>query len=106
MGLFFEIMIAALAVFGLWCLLRLGAEACFCSSRISVSLVLEQEEDVDAISDLLSQARSLLSCRRKTTITVVCTRQLLQSCGRAAYLRCVCERYGARLILKEEDSEP
>ena len=96
MELFFELLIAALAVFGLWCLIHLLAETFLVSRRIT--LAVDLTETVDACPEvLLSQAARMLSCRRGQTVLLICTREW--ACENEA--EALAERYGARLCVVE-----
>lgn len=102
MELFFELLIAALAVFGLWCLIHLLAETFLVSRRITLAVDLtaavDLTETVDACPEvLLSQAARMLSCRRGQTVLLICTREWARENGAEA----LAERYGARLCVVE-----
>ena len=96
MGLFFELTIAALAVFGLWCLLRLTVESLLTSRHITVAVDLREPSD-ECPDALLAQAARMLSCRRGQAVLLVCTREWAQENGAEA----LCERHGARLCIVE-----
>lgn len=96
MELFFELLIAALAVFGLWCLLHLMTETLFVSRHVTVAVDLTEARD-ECPDALLSQAARMLSCRRGQAVLLVCTREWARENGAGA----LCERHGARLCIVE-----
>ncbi len=99
MGLFFELLLAALAVFGLWCALRLVTEA-LCSSRnVTVAVEVLDATARDALCALLREARANLSCRRGSTVAVLYDRSLLESGELPPAVRGACRRYGARCYI-------
>ena len=100
MELFFEILTAALAVFGLWCLMRLIAEATLASRCITVAVDLTQAED-ECADALLWQAARMLSGRRGQAVLLVCRRQWAQ----ANDAKTLALRHGARLLVIDEQKE-
>jgi hypothetical protein len=96
MGLFFELLIAALAVFGLWCLLHLIVESLLTSRHITVAVDL-REPSGECADELLTQGARMLSCRRGQTVLLICTREWACENGAEA----LAERYGARLCVVE-----
>lgn len=99
MELFFELLLAALAVFGLWCLLRLVTES-LCSSQ-SVCMAVEVLDGTarDTLGALLWEARANLSCRRGSTVVVLYDRALLEDGELPKNVACACRRYGARCYI-------
>jgi hypothetical protein len=100
MELFFELLLAALAVFGLWCLLRLVTES-LCSSQ-SVCMAVEVLDSAarDSLGALLREARANLSYRRGSTVVVFYDRALLEDGGALPEnVACICRRYGARCYI-------
>ena len=97
MELFFELLIATLAVFGLWCLIHLLTETFLVSRHITVAV--DMTEESEACPDaLLSQATRMLSCRRGQAVLLVCTREW--ACENEA--KTLAERHGARLCVVEQ----
>lgn len=99
MGLFFEIMTCAMAVFGVWCALRLLSEACFASREIRLSVTLRTAGDVARLEGLLAEARVLLSARRGSRIVVLCDTALAEQGKVPAALEAACRRNGALCCL-------
>ena len=95
MGLFFEIMVCAMAGFGVWCALRLVSEACFASREIRLSVTVSTARDVARLEGLLAEARVLLSARRGSRIVVLCDAALAEQGRAPAQLEAVCRRCGA-----------
>ena len=95
MGLFFEIMTCAMAVFGVWCALRLVSEACFASREIRLSVTVRSPQDVARLDGLLAEARVLLSARRGRSIVVLCDAALAEQGRAPAAIERACRRGGA-----------
>ena len=95
MGLFFELLLAALAVFGLWCALRLAIEAWCSSPCITMAIRISDEQTAACLGALLKEAKTGLSCRRGSSIAVLYDRSLLDGEGIPAAVLCVCRRHGA-----------
>lgn len=99
MELFFDLLLAALAVFGLWCALRLVTEA-LCSSRnVTVAVEVLDSQAGEALGQLLLEARANLSCRRGRPIVVLYGRHLLENGRLPPAAQCACRRYGARCYI-------
>lgn len=101
MELFFEIFIAALAVFGLWCLLRLVSETWLISPNITVAVDLTEPTEA-CVSALLAQANRMLSCRRGHAILVICRREWAESVAGNCDVEALLARNGARLFVVED----
>ena len=95
MGLFFEIMCCALAVFGAWCVLRLVSEALFSSRRIRPSITVFTPQDLARLCSDLGEARVLLSSRRGEPIVVLCDQSLAPDGSPPLELLAACRRHGA-----------
>ena len=105
MGLFFEILIAALCVFGLWCLLRLCAEALFVSRRVTTAILLRGRDDVEELASLISQARTMLSYRKGCRVVILCDYKLLEDEALKAHILSLCEHCDAELWSGEVRSQ-
>lgn len=101
MELFFEILIAALAVFGFWCLLRLISDTWLVSPQICMAIDLT-EPDEACVSALLDRTERLLSCRRGRPILVVCRREWAERVAEECDIEALLGRHGARLCVLEE----
>lgn len=109
MELFFELLLCAFAVFGLWCALRLGSESLFLSRQIAPSVMIRTVEDVRGACGLLREARATLSCRRGETIVVLCDERLTDRGRPPEILTAACRRHGARcfvVAMNEEKINP
>ena len=71
MELFFEIFLAAMAVFGLWCVMCLVAQSLFSSRNIGVVIEIFQEETADRLMDLLEETRHAPLSRRNAPLAVL-----------------------------------
>ena len=94
MELFFEILLAACAVFGLWCAMRLITEALICSPHITVAVRVFDCEAAQHLQVLLEQARETMSYRRRMRVVVLYDRALLEDgvvpCEQLAIMRRFC----------------
>ena len=59
MELFFEVFMAAMAVFGLWCALRLLSEALLGSRSIGTVIEITDEKTAARLPELLEEVRNL-----------------------------------------------
>ena len=96
MELFFELLLAALAVFGFWCAMRLLSEALFSSHCVSMAVEVLDESTKTSLWQLLEETRANLSCRRGSHIIVLYDRSLLEDGALPPAVRAACRRYGAR----------
>ena len=101
MELFFEILVCALAAFGLWCALRLLTESFFLSRQIAPSVAVCTAADVNNICALLGEARATLSCRRGGHIIVLCDATLTERGQPPAALAAACRRHGAICLVTD-----
>ena len=99
MELFFELLLAALAVFGLWCALRLLAETWFSSRFVMMAVEVSDEDAKASLWQLLEETRANLSCRRGSHIVVLYDRSLLQDGALPSAVRGACRRFGARCYI-------
>ncbi len=82
MELFFEIFLAAMAVFGFWCVMCLVAQSLFSSRNIGVVIEIFQEETADRLMDLLEETRHAPLFRRHAPLVVLYSEDLCFSCAR------------------------
>lgn len=95
MGLFFELVLAAFAVFGLWCAMRLVIEAWCSSPCITPAITVSDEQTAAGLGALIKEAKANLSWRRGSRITVLYDRRLLDGEDVPDAVLCVCRRHGA-----------
>ena len=79
MELFFEILFAACAVFGLWCAMQLALQALVGSPYLTIAVRLTDAEAAQQLWVLLEQAQAMLSYRRRMHIVVLYDRSLLEN---------------------------
>ena len=94
MGLFFEILLCAFAVFGLWCAMRLLCEACLGSKSIRMAIVIDSPERAAELPQLIDEARAYLSCRRGDGLVVLCDAALGENGEIPPLLTACCQGYG------------
>ncbi len=100
MELFFEILIAVLAVFGLWCAIRLLADAAFGSRRIGTVIYVSDEATARELPELLQQARHAPFRKRGETLLVLYEEQYLCAQGEpSTALRAMIARAGGILVI-------
>ncbi len=95
MELFFEILLAVFAVFGLWCAMRLITQAILCSSCITMAVTVSDREAEQELQTLLEQARAMLSYRRRMRIVVLYRSALLEQGVIPPEQMAVIQRFGA-----------
>jgi hypothetical protein len=105
MGLFFELLLAAFAVFGVWCALRLAIEAWCSSPCITLTVCVSDEQTVACLGALICEARAHLACRRGSSIAVLYDRRLLDGERIPDAVLCVCRRHGARCYIADGVAE-
>lgn len=71
MGLFFEIFLAAMAVFGLWCAICLLAQSLLSSRNIGVVIKIFDKETADRLSDLLEETSHAPLSRSNAPLVVL-----------------------------------
>ena len=71
MELFFEVFMAAMAVFGLWCALRLLTEALLGSRAIGTVIEIVDEKTAARLPELLEEARNLPFGQRGKPLIVI-----------------------------------
>ena len=82
MELFFEIFLAAMAVFGVWCAICLMAQSLFSSRNIGVVIEIFQEETADRLMDLLEETQHAPLSRRPAPLVVLYSEEVYFSCAR------------------------
>ena len=105
MELFFEILIAALAVFGLWCAMRLMAELAFCSNEVTLAVCVLDSETKDSLGALLEQARAVLSYRRRVPIAVLYAASLLENGDIPEDVKQTARAFGARCYVVDSNEK-
>lgn len=109
MELFFELLLCAFAVFGLWCAMRLICESLFLTRQIAPSVMIRTVADVSRACILLRETKATLSCRRGETIVVLCDERLTDRGQPPDALAAACRRHGARcfvVVMNEEKINP
>ena len=94
--LFFDILMAALAVFGLWCLIRLSVEWLACSNAVGLTVRVLDKETENQLDDLLRQARAMLGWRWRAGIDVLYSRSLCEDGHIPPCVLATARRHGAR----------
>ena len=70
--------VSLLAVFGLWCTIKLLLEMLFSPHCLVVAIELTNEKDAEMLDVLLQQAHSAFFCQRMRRIVVLIDASLLQ----------------------------
>lgn len=78
MRLLSEILLVAMAVFGLYCLFRLWAAACFSSGRVGAVVLLPDEAARRELEELLREADRAPFRPRRVPVTVLYARTMLR----------------------------
>ena len=108
--MFFEMLwrvgVALFAAFGLYCALRMLAEAMFSSDRIAVAIEVETHADAEALDMLLHEARVVFGRQRGMRLIVLMSAALMDgTLGTDMELSPACEeilaRYGAECYLMD-----
>lgn len=105
MGLFFELLLAAFAVFGVWCALRLAIEAWCSSPCITLTVCVSDEKTAACLGALIREARAHLSGRRGSSIAVLYDRRLLDGESIPDAVLFVCRRHGVRCYIVDGVAE-
>ncbi len=97
MELFFEIFLAAMAVFGLWCALCLVAQSLLASRCIGTVIEIVDRETAARLPSLLEEARHAPFARRRAPLVVLYSSELCLAYGEPCEAeRELIERYGGR----------
>ena len=97
--LFFQLLIVALATFGLWCLLRLLAESALGSPYVLTAVWIRDRQGERVLSQLLEQARAMLSYRRRSGVVVLYDAALSENGEIPEAVTCAARAVGARCML-------
>ena len=76
----FAVTVSLLSVFGLWCAIKLPAEAFFSSGRVVAAIELQNEKDAEMLDVLLHEAHSAFFCKGNRRTVVLIHQSLLQGC--------------------------
>lgn len=102
MELFFEIFLAAMAVFGLWCALRLLSYGIFGSPAIGTVIEVLDRETAARLSSLLEEVRYAPFGRRKAPLIVLYSADLCLEYGAPdATEQALIAHYGGRWYVVE-----
>jgi len=102
MELFFEIFLAAMAVFGLWCALCLVAQSLLASRCIGTVIEIVDRETAARLPSLLEEARHAPFARRRAPIVVLYSEQLCLQWGEPGREeRELLSYYGARWAIAD-----
>ena len=97
MELFFEISLAAFAVFGLWCAIRLVAQLLFASHCIGTVIEVFDRKTAANLPMLLEEVRHAPFARRRAPVIVLYSDELCLTYGEPSVAeRELIARYGAR----------
>jgi hypothetical protein len=106
MGLFFEIFLAAMAVFGLWCALCLIAQSVLSSRCIGTVIEVCDRETAARLPALLEEVRHAPFARRGTPIVVLYGEELCMEYGEPGEEeRELMAHYGARWAIVNVKAE-
>ena len=106
MELFFELLLAVLAVFGLWCLIRLLAQELWASRCIGIVIELSDRETARRLPDLLEEARHAPFGRRRAPLVVVYGTELCRAYGEpGASERALIAYYGGTWCIRREEDD-
>lgn len=78
-SLFFFVLVAVLAAFGLACAIQLIVESCFPLQQIFVAVEIQNETDVEMLELLLQEARNGWIHRKSARVVVLLSETLLKS---------------------------
>ena len=97
MELFFEILLAAFAVFGLWCAIRLLAQSLFSSRSVGTVIEVFDRETAAHLPMLLEEVRHAPFACRRAPLVVLYSSELCLAYGEPCEAeRELIERYGGR----------
>lgn len=103
-GLFWNILVLSLSVFGAYCAIKTFSEALFSSDRISVSLEVREQQDVEDLDMLLREAQGFSIGRGRARMVVLLSSDLMDgTIGEGEelydnYMELI-DRYGAECYL-------
>ena len=106
MRIAFEVIVAALAVFGLYFLCKVIGGWIFAPECIYATVIIERKDQIFDLELLLKEASSALFCTRGRRIAVLIRKELfydLRACEIVAALD-VARKYGARVITVKDHS--
>lgn len=103
-GLFWNILLLSLSVFGAYCAIKTFSEALFSSDRITVALEVRERQDAEDMDMLLREAQSLSIGRGRARVVVLLSSDLMDgTVGEGEelyddYMELI-DRYGAECYL-------
>ena len=103
-GLFWNILVLSLSVFGAYCAIKTFSEALFSSDRITVALELREPQDAEDMDMLLREAQSVSVRRGRARVVVLISTELMDGTlgeGEELYdgYMELLDRYGAECYL-------
>ena len=105
MELFFEIFMAAMAVFGLWCAVSLIAQSLLSSRGIGTVIEVYDRDTAGRLPGLLEEVRHAPFARRRAPIVVLYSKELCAVYGPPGREERECMAYyGARWAIVELES--
>jgi len=106
MELFFEVFLAAMAVFGLWCTVRLLAQSLLSSRCIGTVIEIADRESAARLPLLLEEVRHAPFARRRAPVVVLYSREMCLLYGAPGQAeRELMAHYGARWSIIQTDNE-
>ena len=104
MELFFEIFLAAMAVFGLWCAVSLIAQSLLSSRSIGTVIEVYDRETAGRLPLLLEEVRHAPFARRHAPVVVLYSKELCAAYGPPGQEERECmAHYGARWAIVEPE---
>ena len=104
MELFFEIFMAAMAVFGLWCAVSLIAQSLLSSRSIGTVIEIYDRETAGRLPLLLEEVRHAPFARRHAPVVVLYSKELCAAYGPPGQEERECmAHYGARWAIVEPE---
>ncbi len=103
-GLFWNILVLSLSVFGAYCAIKTFSEALFSSDRITVALEVRERQDAEDMDMLLREAQSVSVRRGRPRVVVLLSNELMDGTvgeGEELYddYMELLDRYGAECYL-------
>jgi hypothetical protein len=106
MELFFEVFLAAMAVFGLWCALCLIAQPLLASRCIGTVIEVYDRQTAARLPSLLEEVRHAPFARRRAPIVVLYSEQLCFEYGEPGEdERALMSHYGARWAIVNTEKQ-
>ena len=99
MRIAFEVIVAALAVFGLYFFIKVIAGRIFADKEIGAAVIIDHETQLDNLDILILEASEALFCVQRRKISVFVPKSIWNGyeAGKKAQVISLCHDYGVRI---------